>query len=110
MDEQEPDYRMSLAAERTYLAYIRTALALLAGGVAVVAALPDAGHLDLRRGVGVLLVACGLLVAGTARFRWREVDAAMRRGEPLPRARMSLPVTFGVLGAGGMAFALVLLI
>ena len=39
--EDEPDYRTSLAAERTYLAYVRTALALLAAGVAVAGALPD---------------------------------------------------------------------
>ena len=32
-DGQEPDYRFSLANERTFLAWIRTALALLAGGV-----------------------------------------------------------------------------
>ncbi|MDT4977714.1 MAG: hypothetical protein QOG98_3472, partial [Pseudonocardiales bacterium] len=42
-EKREPDYRMSLAAERTYLAYLRTGLALLAAGVAVVGALPDAG-------------------------------------------------------------------
>jgi len=47
---------MSLAAERTYLAYVRTALALLAAGVAVVGALPDLGHEGLRRAIGVLLV------------------------------------------------------
>jgi len=46
--DDEPDYRMSLAAERTYLAYVRTALALLAAGVAVAGALPDAGHEGLR--------------------------------------------------------------
>jgi hypothetical protein len=34
-DEQEPDYRFTLANERTFLAWIRTALALIAGGVAV---------------------------------------------------------------------------
>ena len=41
--DQEPHYRLSLAAELTYLAYIRTSLALLAGRVAVVGALPDVG-------------------------------------------------------------------
>lgn len=45
-------YRMSLAADRTYLAYVRTALALLAGAAAVVGPLPDAGHLVLRRAMG----------------------------------------------------------
>ena len=55
----EPDYRMSLAAERTYLAYVRTSLALLAAGVAVVGVLPNAGHLPLRRATGLVLVARG---------------------------------------------------
>ena len=78
--DDEPDYRMSLAAERTYLAYVRTALALLAAGVAVAGALPDAGHEGLRRVMGVVLVLAGLLVGATARARWRAVDSSMRRG------------------------------
>ena len=31
--EQEPDYRFTLANERTYLAYLRTSLACYAGGL-----------------------------------------------------------------------------
>ena len=106
----EPDYRWSLAAERTYLAYVRTALALLAGGVAVVGALPDAGHLGLRRAIGLLLVLAGLLVAGTARGRWQHVDAAMRRGDPLPVSRATVPVTVAVVLAGVLAVVLVVLV
>ncbi|WP_283215114.1 DUF202 domain-containing protein [Pseudofrankia sp. DC12] len=37
----DPDYRFSLANERTFLAWIRTALALLAGGIAVVQIVPS---------------------------------------------------------------------
>lgn len=102
------DYRMSLAAERTYLAYVRTSLALLAAGVAVVGALPDAGHEGLRRGIGVLLVLVGVVVAGSARLRWRQVETAMRRGEPLPRSRVTHVVTTGVVVAAGLALVLVL--
>lgn len=101
---------MSLAAERTYLAYIRTALALLAGGVAVVGALPDVGYTALRRGMGVVLVVTGLLVASTARQRWREVDTAIRRGAPLPRARASLPIAAAAVLAGALALAFVALV
>jgi putative membrane protein len=100
---------MSLAAERTYLAYVRTALALLAGGVAVVGALPEAEYPGLRRAIGSLLVLLGLLVAGGARARWRQVDSAMRRGEPLPRTRVGTTVSTGVFVAGLLALAFVVL-
>jgi putative membrane protein len=84
----EPDYRMSLAAERTYLAYVRTGLALMAAGVAVAGALPDAGREVLRRAVGLLLVLIAGLLLASARRRWQAVDMAMRRGQPLPRSRV----------------------
>jgi len=46
-------------------------------------------------------------VAGTARLRWSQVDAAMRRGDPLPRARTTTIVTVGVVLAGVLALVLV---
>ena len=104
----EPDYRMSLAAERTYLAYIRTSLALNAGGVAVVGALPGLGHDGVRRAIGAILVALGVTVAATARARWRAVDAAMRQGRSLPTGLLGVVVTAGVVAAGVLARVLVL--
>jgi putative membrane protein len=101
---------MSLAAERTYLAYVRTSLALLAAGVAVVGVLPNAGHLPLRRATGLVLVVVGLLVAVTARSRWRQIDTAMRLGAPLPRSRAAFLLGVGVALAGALALALVLVI
>jgi putative membrane protein len=88
---REPDYRMSLAAERTYLAYLRTGLALVAAGVGVVIAAPSSNHgdQDLRRVVGVVLVVFGGVVLGAARPRWAAVERAVRHGEPLPRARVA---------------------
>jgi putative membrane protein len=109
-DQQEPDYRMSLAAERTYLAYVRTSLAMLAAGVAVVGALPDAGHEQLRRAMGIILILVGTLIAVTARMRWRAVDAAMRCGQPLPPSRTSLPIQAGIIVAAALALLLVLLV
>lgn len=99
---------MSLAAERTYLAYTRTALALLVAGVAVVGALPDAPHLALRRVLGTLVVLLGMLLGASAYGRWQRIERAMRRSEPLPRSRSAIPLTVGLVAAG--VFALVLVI
>jgi putative membrane protein len=41
--EREPDYRFTLANERTFLAWQRTALGLLAAAVAAVQLLPEVG-------------------------------------------------------------------
>jgi len=102
-DEHEPDYRMSLAAERTFLAYVRTGLALAAAGVAVAGALPDAGAKGLRQVVGFVLVAIGGLVLGLARPRWKSVTTAMRRGQPLPAfpfgAALSVALIVVIVGA-----------
>jgi putative membrane protein len=84
--DAEPDYRMTLAAERTYLAYVRTGLALVAAGVAVAGALPDAGAGGYRKLLGVVLAVLGGLVFMEGRRRWRAVQAAMRRGAPLPHS------------------------
>jgi putative membrane protein len=83
--EHEPDYRMSLAAERTYLAYLRTGLALTAAGVALAAALPNAGAETFRRVLGLCVVLVGAAVSAESRRRFNAVQRAMRRGEPLPK-------------------------
>lgn len=80
---EEPDYRFSFANERTYLAWIRTSLALLAAGVAldvVDLSIPSAA----QRVLAVLLVGLGMVSAAVAWARWAMAERAMRRGEPLP--------------------------
>jgi putative membrane protein len=92
--EQEPDYRFTLANERTFLAWIRTALALIAGGVAVVQLVPAFGVPGVRHALGVVLTAGGGILAALAVRRWKSVQTAMRRGGDLPPPR--LPVLLGV--------------
>ncbi len=92
----EPDYRFTLANERTFLAWIRTALSLLAGGVAVVQFLPDLGPRGLRLALGFILVAVAALLAGTSYVRWFRVERAMRLGQALPGMPMPLMLSLGV--------------
>ena len=79
----EPDPRFSLANERTFLAWIRTALALLAGAAAV-----HAFDLDVSDTVAAwssgLLSASGLLCALQAWFGWMRTERALREGQALP--------------------------
>jgi putative membrane protein len=93
-DEQEPDYRFTLANERTFLAWIRTALALIAGGVAVVQLVPEFGIPGGRHALGVLLTAGGGVLAALAVRRWQRVQTAMRRDAELPPTRV--PVLLGI--------------
>jgi putative membrane protein len=80
---RRPDPRFSLANERTFLAWIRTSLALLAGGVALDTVDLD-GPSTLQSVVAVSLVVLGLLGAGVAWVRWAATERAMRLHQPLP--------------------------
>ena len=82
--DREPDYRFSLANERTLLAWIRTALALDAGGLAVIRFAPPLAITGAREGVGIVLVLLGAVTAGASYRRFVRVDQAIRAGRPLP--------------------------
>jgi len=74
---EEPDPRFSLANERTFLAWIRTALALFAAGVALEAlSLPIATR--WRLAATVVFVVLGLLAAVQAWLGWARTELAMR--------------------------------
>ncbi|WP_160286811.1 YidH family protein [Pseudomonas knackmussii] len=88
---QEPDPRFSLANERTFLAWIRTAMALLAGAIAVDAFSDQVFAAPGRASLAAFLAGLGLVGAGAAGLRWLEVERALRQGRPLPLPLM-LPV------------------
>ncbi|MFF0483185.1 YidH family protein [Streptomyces sp. NPDC004435] len=83
-DEGEtPDYRFSLANERTFLAWIRTALALIGGGFAIDQFLPDLDG-TVRAALALATIATGALCAVRAVHHWVRCEQAIRRGEDLP--------------------------
>jgi uncharacterized membrane protein YidH (DUF202 family) len=75
-EERRPDTQAELANERTYLAWLRTGLALVAVGVAAEQVLPAEGIIWARQLIGVSLILAGVLTAGLARWRWQRVDRA----------------------------------
>ena len=86
MEGPKLDYRFTLANERTFLAWIRTALALIAGGVAAAKAL-EWHHEAWRWIVAVPPFAGGAVLAAYAVRRLADTEAAMDAGRALPGRR-----------------------
>jgi putative membrane protein len=88
-DGTEPDPRFTFANERTFLAWSRTALALVVSGLGVVQLLPPFPGVPWgRRVLGVPLIVFGAMVAVAAYGEWVRSQRAMRNGQPLPRSVM----------------------
>ncbi len=107
-DEEEPDYRFTLANERTYLAYLRTSLACYAGGLSAVQFLDLGGDRLLAKIIGIVLVTAGIITTAGAFRRWQSNQSAMRRGARLPVTRLPLILgaTIAVIGLIGLLFSL----
>ena len=90
----EPDARFTFANERTFLAWNRTALALIATGVAATQLLPRLHFSWGGRALGLPLILLGAAVAGESLRHWGANNRAMRQGDPLPRSLM--PIVLGV--------------
>lgn len=95
----EPDPRFSLANERTFLAWIRTALALVALGVAIEAL---AAHIyaPLRLTAAILFILLGLISAAYAWLSWSRTERALRLSRALPG------LAIGVVMVAGVALAI----
>jgi putative membrane protein len=106
--ETEPDYRFTLANERTFLAWQRTSLGLLAAAVALVQLVPELAVPGARRLLGVGLAVLAILTSGMGLLRWQQADHAMRRGDPLPRHPSPAYLAVGLSVVGLVALGLVI--
>ncbi len=107
-EEHEPDYRFTMANERTFLAWQRTALGLLAAAVALVQLVPELTIPGARRVLGVGLAVLAIFTSGMGLLRWQQADRAMRRGGPLPRHPSPTYLAVGLTLVGIIALALVI--
>lgn len=104
---REVDYRFILANERTFLAWMRTSLALIAGGVALDQFVVVANARSLVTFLGIFAIALGGLVAVLGMIQWRRADKAMHNGTRM-ESSMTVMILGGVLAIFALTIALLL--
>ncbi|MFI8597176.1 YidH family protein [Rothia koreensis] len=100
----EPDPRFTLANERTFLAWIRTSLAFLAGGIALETIGDGVFPEGVHRALSILVIAIAFLISLGAAVRWWKTENRLRRGKPL-----TLPLIVPLLSLGGAVAACLIL-
>ncbi|GAA1482086.1 hypothetical protein GCM10009624_25260 [Gordonia sinesedis] len=96
-----PDARFTLAAERTVLAWVRTALGFIAGGVAIVFVSPGRAetaighHVSIVLGLVMVGLGCGIAILGG--YRWRRTDRVLREGGTMPGSSQVLVVVAAIV-------------
>lgn len=105
----DPDYRFTLANERTFLAWIRTSLALIAGGLAVIQLLPPFGVPGGRHVLGATLIALGTVITVGSLMRWASAEEAMREDRPIPASKLPVVLATGVMIVTGVVVIMLVL-
>jgi putative membrane protein len=103
----DPDPRFSFANERTFLAWVRTALALMAAGIGLEAFAPQLAVPGLRQVLAALLVGAGIVTSALAFRRWLRSEQAMREGRVLPPPTLAPWLSYGVAAVALAVFVLV---
>lgn len=68
------------------MAWVRTALGFIAGGVAIVYVAPNISQPLVETTLGLVMVGLGCAIAVLGAWRWRRTDRALRLGGPMPGA------------------------
>lgn len=99
---RRPDPEVEMSNERTFLSWIRTALALVVTGAALVAFdVPVSPRWQVAS--GALFAALGVAASLQAWMGWRATRRALAQGEEVPAPR------FGPALAGGVVLAVLVL-
>ena len=104
-----PDYRFTLANERTFLAWIRTALAFLAGAIAIEQLFQSIEFPWIKMALALVLAVAGGLTAAMALYRWKQNELAMRQDKPLQYTSFLLLITLFIMTVASFALLYILL-
>lgn len=103
----DPDPRFSMANERTFLAWIRTSLGLIALGVGIATFVSSQQRFSSSLIAAAALVALGGVVAAASWYRWLRVERAMRMTDAMPPPRLGLWLALGVAVLAGVLLVVV---
>ena len=107
--ETEPDARFTFANERTFLAWHRTALALVVAGLAIIQFLPPFPGIPFGRHLLALpLILLGGVLSVASYVEWTRHQRALRRGEPLGASLLPriLAIAITILSAAAAVLSL----
>lgn len=104
----DPDPRFSLANERTFLAWIRTSLGMIALGVGVATFVSTRETKGFSIIIAVFLVVLGGVIASISWLRWLNVEQAMRGGHGIPPSRMAPYLAIGITALAILSIVIIM--
>ena len=104
----DPDPRFSLANERTFLAWIRTSLGMIALGVGIATFVSTNAARGFSMLVAAILVVLGGILGTLSWFRWLNVERSMRLGRGIPPSRTAIYLAMAISVLAMLSLAVIL--